>query len=237
MPLSKYNLLCTSPLEQMVLDKAAEKGMGIDMIPLIKTEPILSPEVINQIQTCQLQKATVIFTSINAVNAVTHQLTEKPDWTIFSIGGITKEAVYKFFGEKSVVATAKNAAALSEKILAYPAIHELIFFCGDQRLNGLPEKLIANKLQVKEIIVYSTIEIHQQIEKNYPGIAFFSPSAVNSFFSVNTIDTKTILFSIGKTTTATIKSYCNNQVETSEWPGKQQLIEKAIEYFEKINQL
>ncbi len=237
MPVSKYDLLCTSPLEQLILDKAAEKGMGIDMIPLIKTEPILSSEVIRQIQSCQLQKATVIFTSVNAVDAVIHQLSAKPDWSIFSMGGITKEAVYKFFGEKSVVATAKNATALSEKILAYPSIHEVLFFCGDQRLNELPEKLTAHNIHVEEIIVYSTIEIHQQIEKNYPGIAFFSPSAVNSFFSVNTIDTHTVLFSIGKTTTATIKSYCNNKVETSEWPGKQQLIEKAIEYFEKIKPL
>lgn len=237
MPLSKYNLLCTSPLEQSLIDNAAEKGMSIDMVPLIKTESILSPEVIQEIQSFQLQKATVIFTSINAVNAVTQQLTTIPDWTIFSIGGITKEAVYKFFGEKSVVATAKNAAALSEKILTYPAIQDVIFFCGDQRLNELPEKLIARNLHVSEIVVYSTIEIHQQIEKNYSGIAFFSPSAVNSFFSVNTIDTNVVLFSIGKTTTTTIKSYCNNIVETSEWPGKQQLIERAVDYFEKIKPL
>jgi uroporphyrinogen-III synthase len=234
MPLSKYHLLCTRPLEQLLINKASEKGMGIDIVPFIKTEPIVSPEIIRQIEYCQSQKINVVFTSINAVTAVAVQLTSRPDWTIYSLGGITKETVYRYFSEKSVVATAKNATALAEKIVLRHPMEEVVFFCGDQRLNELPETLLANHIPVKEIAVYTTIETPQPIEKNYSGILFFSPSAVHSFFSVNTINTNVILFSIGKTTTATIRSYCTNTVETSEWPGKQQMIERVIAYFEKI---
>jgi uroporphyrinogen-III synthase len=194
----------------------------------------VSPEIIRQIEYCQSQKINVVFTSINAVTAVAVQLTSRPDWTIYSLGGITKETVYRYFSEKSVVATAKNATALAEKIVLRHPMEEVVFFCGDQRLNELPETLLANHIPVKEIAVYTTIETPQPIEKNYSGILFFSPSAVHSFFSVNTINTNVILFSIGKTTTATIRSYCTNTVETSEWPGKQQMIERVIAYFEKI---
>lgn len=232
MPLSRYYLLCTRPLEQILVNKAAEKGLGIDIIPFIKTEPIISPTLTLQIRACQSRKITVVFTSANAVEAVAQQLTIRPDWTIFSLGGITKEAVYKYFGESSVAATAKNATALTDKVLLHKTIEEVVFFCGDQRLNELPEMLTAHGIRVNEIVVYSTIETPQLVEKDYAGITFFSPSAVHSFFSVNTIHTNVILFSIGKTTTATIRSYSNNKVITSEWPGKQQLIERAIAYFE-----
>jgi uroporphyrinogen-III synthase len=234
MPLSKYHLLCTRPLEQLLINKASEKGMSIEVVSFIKTEPIITPEVIREIQYCQSQKINAAFTSINAVNAVIQQLSGKPDWTIYSMGGITKETVYRYFGEKAVAATAKNATALAEKIITHHPINEIVFFCGDQRLNELPEIVTANNIPVKEIAVYTTIETPQPIEKNYSGILFFSPSAVHSFFSVNTINTNVVLFSIGKTTTATIRSYCTNIVETSEWPGKQQMIERVIAYFEKI---
>ncbi len=234
MPLSKYQILCTRPLEQLLIVKASEKGMHIDIVPFIRTENIVTPEIVSQIQSYQSQKINVVFTSMNAVDAVVEQLSEKPDWTIFSIGGATKEVAINFFGERSIAATAKNATALTEKIIAKNNVESVVFFCGDQRLNELPETLIANNIAVQEVVVYSTIETPQHIEKNYSGIVFFSPSAVHSFFSENTLLTNTVLFSIGKTTTATIQSYCSNKIITSEWPGKQQMIERVIDYFEKL---
>jgi uroporphyrinogen-III synthase len=69
------------------------------------------------------------------------------------------------------------------------------------------------------------------INKHYQGILFFSPSGAHSFFSTNTIAVSVILFSIGKTTTATIESYCSNKVITSQWPGEANLIALAINYF------
>lgn len=234
MPLSNFQILCTRPLEQLLITKAAEKGMLIDIVPFIRTENILSTQVVEKIQSLQSQKANVVFTSMNAVDAVIEQLSAKPDWTIFSIGGATKDAAINFFGEKTIAVTAKNATALTEKIIARNNVPSVVFFCGDQRLNELPETLTANHISVEEIVVYATIETPHHIYVNYSGIVFFSPSAVHSFFSENTLSTNTVLFSIGKTTTATIQSYCSNKIITSEWPGKQQMIEKVIDYFEKI---
>jgi uroporphyrinogen-III synthase len=74
--------------------------------------------------------------------------------------------------------------------------------------------------------------IEHTIDKVYDGILFFSPSAVESFFSKNKLPEQTVLFAIGNTTAKTIhRRYCNNRIMISDQPGKDELIEQAIEYF------
>ncbi len=231
MPEYKFQILCTKLLDETTIHKAADQSINIDVISFIEIENNNSLELIQQIRSLQSKKITVVFTSVNAVESVTKHLTEKPDWKIFSIGGATKEMVLKFFDEGSILATAKNATALSEKIIANKSIKELTFFCGDQRLNELPETLFNHGINVDELVVYKNILRPVLIEKDYDAVVFFSPSAVNSFFSLNTLPINTVIFSIGKTTTATIQSYCSNMVITSEWPGKEQMIERVIGYF------
>ena len=97
---NKIEILCTRPLDNMLIYKATNSGINMDIISFVETEPVISPEVIQQIQSYGLKKATVVFTSMNAVDAVTSQLTSVPDWRIYCVGGITKETVFNFFGEK-----------------------------------------------------------------------------------------------------------------------------------------
>jgi uroporphyrinogen-III synthase len=147
---------------------------------------------------------------------------------------VIREAAINFFGETSIKKTARNAVNLAEKIVAGNIEEEIIFFCSDHRLDKLPTILKTNKVHFKELIVYKTIETPVLIEKHYEGILFFSPSAVHSFFSQNTIATDTILFSIGKTTAGTIATYASNEVVASEWPGQEQLISQVISYYNEI---
>ena len=73
---------------------------------------------------------------------------------------------------------------------------------------------------------------HHRIGSNeYFGILFFSPSAVQSFFSKNKVADKTILFAIGNTTANEIKKYSTNKIIISDEPGKENLVTKMIEYF------
>lgn len=231
MPPFKYNILCTRPLDTMLVYKAANSGISIDEVVFVETDPVTIAETIQQIQDIASKKATVVFTSMNAVDAVTSQLKQQPEWKIYCLGGITKETVFNFFGEKSVADTAKNAKTLAEKIILAGETKEVFFFCGDQRLDELPETLKANEIKVNEVVVYNTRLIPNFIVKNYDGIIFFSPSAVHSFFSENTIATNVVLFSIGTTTTATIKTYCTNKIITSEWPGKENMIDLVLDYY------
>ncbi len=177
------------------------------------------------------ESKVVVFTSTNAVVSVAEQVKKTPNWKIFCTGGKTKEHVLALFGENAIVASAKNASTLAERIIAAEPIAKIVFFCGDQRLNDLPEKLANHNIITQEIIVYTTVQTPVFIEKNYEGILFFSPSAVHSFFSMNTIATDVVLFSIGHTTSSAIQTYCTNQIVTSEWPGTESLLELVSDFY------
>ena len=231
---NKINILCTRPLDQLLINKAAIKNMDIETASFIETAVIKDLAIIEQIKNYAAQPITAIFTSMKAVEAVTQSLANKPNWRIYCMGGYTKELVFRFFGEDAVKGTGKNATALCDKIIAneeHQQIRTHVFFCGDQRLDELPETLRQHNFDIKELVVYHTKQTPQVIEKNYHAIVFFSPSAVHSFFSENTLPINTVLFSIGKTTTATIQTYCTNKIVTSEWPGKEQMIELVMQYF------
>lgn len=236
MAINKINILSTRPLDDLLIHKAAGRNIFIDTASFIETEPLVNTEISGRIRAWEAKKITAVFTSRNAVEAVTRQLSSRPDWQIYCIGGITKELVFKFFGEAAVIASAKNATALAEKIIAISPVNKLVFFSGDQRLDDLPEKLAKTGISMEECIVYTSKQTPQLVEKSYQGILFFSPSAVHSFFSLNTIPTSTVLFSIGKTTSATIQSYCVNKIITSEWPGKEPMIEQVMHYFQTVKQ-
>lgn len=229
------HILCTRSLEAPVIQKAAGQGIVIDTIPFIATEPVTTESFIQTVHETTALALTVIFTSMNAVEAVAQQLEHPPtNWHIYCIGGITKELVKKHFGEQSLTGTAKSASLLAEKISHAPnPPSEVVFFCGDQRLDDLPQALKAHQIHVQEVVSYTTLQTPQAIEVNYDAILFFSPSAVHSFFSENTVKTEVPLFAIGKTTAATIRSYVANTVITSEWPGKEQMIDLVIDFFNK----
>jgi len=150
---NKIEILCTRPLDNMLIYKATNSGINMDIISFVETEPVISPEVIQQVQSYGLKKATVVFTSMNAVDAVTSQLTSVPDWRIYCVGGITKETVFNFFGEKTVAGTAKNAKALAEKIILSKDVQHIVFFGEVPRLVELPERLQENPMPVDEVVV------------------------------------------------------------------------------------
>ncbi len=83
-------------------------------------------------------------------------------------------------------------------------------------------------IKLTEIIVYQTTLTPVAIEKKYDGILFFSPSAVESFFSRNTIPPTTTLFSIGTSTVEALKKFSSNKIIKGDEPDKVKLVTKAI---------
>lgn len=219
---NKIAILCTRPLHREWVEEAAAAGIAIEEISFIETEPIQTIEVQQEIEQALLLSATVVFTSMNAVEAVAAwQNGEQPDWNIYCIGTTTNTLVQEYFGEASIAGTANSAAELAELIVEEGFIEEVLFFCGDQRRDELPAILRKNNIAVNEIIVYQTIAVPHKISTAYNGILFFSPSAVESFFSNNTIAERTILFAIGNTTATAIKKFTNNKIIISDAPGKE----------------
>jgi uroporphyrinogen-III synthase len=230
---NKINILSTRPLQQAIIDKAAAKNIQIDAIPFIETEIIADDMLKQKIIDFSSEQLTVVFTSMNAVEAVAVHLNHaKPAWKICCIGSTTKKLVKETFGETAIAGSADSASSLADVIIQQENISSVIFFCGNQRRDELPEKLTDHNIEVKEIVVYKTMPSSYQITRDYNAVVFYSPSAVASFFSSNKLFEQVILFAIGNTTANEIKKYVRNKIIIAEEPSKELLIEQAINFFQ-----
>jgi uroporphyrinogen-III synthase len=249
---NKIRILSTRPLDPSLAEQAAERGVLLESLSFIVTTPIVEENACRKIAELAQEAAVLVFTSMNAVDAVagclgaltgtgnlvrtedSHTGTIQIPGKIFCIGSATKERVLAHFGEGSIAGTADSAAALADTIAAQENIKEVAFFCGDQRRDELPKKLWDAGVRVKELVVYQTKLTPHTILAGYDGIVFFSPSAANSFFSENSLPAETILFAIGHTTAETIRSWCINPVIVSDAPGKDALIRQVIDHFAAV---
>jgi uroporphyrinogen-III synthase len=228
---NSIEILSTRPYAAALIDEAAELGITIHELSFIATEPIDDLSILQEIQTTFTLQATVVFTSMNAVEAVADQLLGfKPEWKIYCIGSTTRQLVEKYFGTDSIAGTAASAVALAELIVNESPVKELIYFCGNKRRDELPQILQERGFEVDEIAVYQTTLVPRKITKDYHGI-FFSPSAVESFFTLNKAASQTVFFAIGSTTAAAIRNYSDNKIITADTQSKEEMLEKVKEYF------
>jgi uroporphyrinogen-III synthase len=229
----KASILVTRPVPSSLVEQAKQQHVLLEAISFIETESIDSIEVQQEIELAAIEYATVIFTSANAVEAVTRLLDGMiPDWQIYCLNHHTKKMVAAYFGESLIIGTADTATALADEIMKEDEKDgELIFFCGNQRRQELPEKLRAAGIALNEIMVYQTIATPRKLQKDYDAVLFFSPSAVESFFTNNKPKENCILFAIGATTKAAIDQYSQNKTIVAVSPEKEKLVEQAIQYF------
>ncbi len=235
---NKISILSTRPVEPIWISRAAGQGILLDTVSFIETEAMHGKELEEGIRILATKPATVIFTSMNAVNAVadftgkwTLEGVKAPEWAIYCIGHATRELAARHFGEASIRGTADSALALADKLIEKEVAGEIVFFCGDQRRDELPDRLNRAGIRITEMIVYLTKLKARRLERHYDGILFFSPSAVHSFFSANQAGAGTRLFAIGSTTAAAIRSYSTNPVIQSESPAKEALVRQALDHF------
>lgn len=230
---NKIQILSTRPVGKELVNEADNNDIILDEISFIKTEEIIDTEIEKKIRELSKQNITAVFTSINAITAVSKFITTKISWKIFCIGNTTKKLVKKFWGEDNIEGFADNANQLSKKILENSSIKNVTFFCGDKRRNELQDNLIKYGIDVDEIVVYKTTETPTVLRKQYDGLLFFSPSAVQSFFSKNSVSNATNLFAIGSTTANEIKLFTQQPIIIAQIPGKENLVKLAITHFSK----
>jgi len=228
---SKITILSTRPIDEELINEAAKLNIKIEVFPFVATEPIDDLDTYNEIEIALSETATIVFTSMNAVDAVASHVHDfGPDWKIYCIGNATRKLAAEYFGDNSITGTANDATELAYKIIE-DDVNEVIFFCGDKRRDELPALLREHEIEVIEIEVYETKSIPHKIDKSYNGILFFSPSAVESFFLNNKLQERTILFAIGHTTANEIKKYSGNTIVISDEPGKANLVQQSIKFF------
>ncbi len=223
--------MSTALLSEDSLKNLADANFLCDAIPFIQTYPALTDEIIAQIKSYTQKHIIVIFTSTQAVNAVINCCAgNRPDWQILCISGATKNAVIDFWGNDHIIASADDAIGLTKHFEQIP-VQEIVFFCGNKRLDTLPITLSEQGFRVTECIVYETKLTPIKVHKYYDALLFFSPSGVESFLSENQIAADTTLFSIGKTTALALKQKVNNEVIVATQPDKNILVNTVIEFY------
>lgn len=231
---NEIHILSTKHLDEPLSHVADGLTVFIDALSFIRIEPVNDNDLKEAVLHLSRLSSTVIFTSRNAVEAVVTYLNGyQPEWKIFCIGNVTTEMITRSFTNSSIAGTANNAAALAE-VIVNNQVQNAVFFCGDQRREELPKKLNEKGISLNEIIVYKTVLTPKKVKKKYDAILFFSPSAVKSFFSQNTVRDDCTLFAIGDTTADCIRRHTFNRLIISSVSQKEALVKKAITYFTKI---
>ncbi len=230
---NKIQILSTASLDPKFVVRAEEFGVQLDMASFIKVSAIENEELVERVVDLCYLPMTAVFTSVNAVKAVSDIImAADPQWDIYCVGNATLEAVKSQFKSAEIIGIASNAKTLADMIIE-DGEEELVFFCGDKRLNTLPDMLRENDIEVFEVVVYETVLTPVFAGKDYNGILFFSPSGADSFFSANKIGPETVLFAIGNTTAAALKRHTDNKVIFSEAANKEKVVDYALQYFNK----
>src|SRR6476661_6116616 len=215
---SKIHILSTRPVDESLIEAASLRDIEIEITSFIETEPVINDQLVNQVKALSEQPITAVFTSMNAVDAVTN-IAASQHWNIGSIGTTTRHLIEQKLPECTIIATGNNASELAHNLSDSLKGNQVVFFCGDQRRDELPAILKDRGIEVEELVVYKTIPQLIKITKQYDGIAFFSPSAVTGFFSINQLHPPTVVFAIGETTSNAVKDHCDNKIVVSSQPG------------------
>ena len=239
--MAKYKVLSTKKLEPSLVKQAKVDDIQIIEQAAIKVNPILSKEKWKEIfQIIESKKEFIVFTSSNAVNAVQKYLNDYTNpfdikWKIFSLTGKTKDAV-EASSLGFVIEKGWYAKELAEKIIA-SNVSEIVFFCGDKRREVLPKILREAGITVHEIVVYETILTPVVLKGAVDAVLFFSPSAVQSFFSVNQLTQDVVCFAVGQTTAETIRKFILNKIVISDHPAQEEVLGSVKNYFQNIKQM
>lgn len=217
------------------MTKLSSHGLLCDALSFVQTQIALTPESEAYIVQLLPQKAIVIFTSAQAVEALaTYCVDQQPDWDVYCISGATRKAAEACLGAAQIKAVADDALGLLQALSGIrPQV--ITFFCGNKRLDTLPEGLIQMGFQVKECVVYATQLSPTKLARSYDAVLFFSPSGIESFLSVNTLDEHTMLFAIGKTTAKSLRDRVPNPIQIAAHPDKNILVETVLNFYKTLS--
>jgi len=215
------DVLSTRMLEPVLLQDAQAKGIRIDCIPFIEIRHRSTSDIVQQLGDLN-SRDIFVFTSQHAVHAVMELIKNLHNKT-YCIEGVTADTVRKT--TLNIRATAPYAKELIKLIEIDREAH-YYFFCGDKRLPTIPRFLQQNKLRFSEIICYENIAVPQKLHKQYEAIMFYSPSGVESYFSLNTPQPDQKYYCIGNTTAQALSKYCKGNIIIAEKPEIRAMLEK-----------
>ncbi len=143
---NNISILTTRPLAHTTMLHATDAGVQIDTASFIETNNIINQPIAEKIRHYATQDVSVVFTSMNATEAVIECLELDdimPDWTIYSLGGITKTIIKNYFADSEIIADAIYSTQLAKAIIE-DEVTNIVFFCGKlRRLNSCKEVIFS----------------------------------------------------------------------------------------------
>lgn len=172
----------------------------------------------------------LIFTSQNAVQSILQhpKCDELKGKNVFSVGMKTKDLLTE--NGFNVVAYTGYASDLAEIISLIYSNETFTFFSGNLRRDILPETLKENAIVFNEIEVYETNLTSKKVNSKLDAILFFSPSAVESYFQLNTIKNE-MCFCIGETTAEALENKKIKNIVIADKPSIENVIAELVKYY------
>jgi uroporphyrinogen-III synthase len=172
---------------------------------------------------------TLLITSQNAFKTFIKSKTVKelPSTQAFCVGEQTKTLLES--KGIQVIACAENAKKLGELIATEHVAKSFLFISGKQRLNQLPKMLDEKNIRYQEVHVYETLLTKKKFNRNFDGVLFFSPTAVESYFHQNSL-ANGIAFCIGSTTAKSAQKFTKNIIIANK-PSIENVIVQVVKKF------
>jgi uroporphyrinogen-III synthase len=176
----------------------------------------------------------VVLTSITGVKSflkIAEQLNlNVADYIIYCIARGTKE--YAAASGLNIKSTALHASALAVEILKDVDVKAVTHVSSNLRRDELSDKLTKAGVVVHDVTAYRTEFTPIALDESYDALVFFSPSAVDSFLTMNPLQ-RVPCFCIGKTTGDYAKQKGYQQVYVADAPSEDILLQTIINYYSK----
>lgn len=214
----KPKLLVTNTIDSKYIDSLTSH-FETEIIPFIQTKVTsIDYELDIDVQ------FPVIVTSRNATWAVDYLKLVNND--IYVVGNRTAQKIEDM--GYNVSAFALNAEELTTYL---PKNKDAFYLCGNLKRPEIPNFYIQNNLNLTEVEVYETELTPVQLSSEFNAVVFMSPSAVKSYFMLNTISKDSLIFALGNSTQKELQQFTEQEVITGNEPSLTSLIAKIQETF------
>ena len=133
----------------------------------------------------------------------------------------------------AVLEAAPNARVLADWIKSKYPDKYFVYYCGDQRLDIIPDTLNSLGMPWDEVVVYKTTLVKRAFDRSFDGILFFSPSGVEGYARSNAFG-RAAAYCIGPTTAAAVRKH-TERFKIADRPSVDAVIDLAIDNIPCIN--
>jgi uroporphyrinogen-III synthase len=234
-------ILSTRVLDVSTVSFARKKGWEVEVLPFIETFGILTKqdaELILNLTTLRGNHYLLILTSINGVKWLKKGLEGNgmklpSGLTALCVGKKTATRAAEQLKAVPFFITENSIELLNVIKKNFETGIRFIYPCAKARMDLLPEGMKAEGYELREFAVYETIATPVRIPEAFNVILFFSPSAVESFFSMNSWPEGALGLCVGETTATSLRNRGIEKILTPEVPDELEMFKLLDSYFLK----